>query len=154
MTTIAITTVASPFGQLGIVAQDDHITALHWNAAAEGDGTPLLAEARAQMQAYLDGRLTRFDLPLAPAGSPFEKQVYAAMLAIPHGETRTYGDLARDLGANPQAIGQACGSNPIPIIIPCHRVTASNGLGGFSGTGGVEQKVALLRHEGAYGLLI
>ncbi|MHA3915262.1 methylated-DNA--[protein]-cysteine S-methyltransferase [Halovulum sp. GXIMD14793] len=149
-----ITTIPSPFGRLGIAATETNITALHWNAQASGPDTPLLAEARAQMQAYLSGTLTRFDLPLDPSGTAFEKQVYAAMLAIPLGQTRTYGDLARDLSVTPQAIGQACGANPIPIIIPCHRITATGGLGGFSGAGGVEQKVALLKHEGAYGLLI
>ena len=76
------------------------------------------------------------------------------MAAIPHGETRTYGDLARDLGAPAQAVGQACGANPVPILIPCHRVLGRNGLGGFSAPGGVETKVALLRLEGAAGLLI
>lgn len=146
--------LSSAFGDLTIEANDDAITALHWNAQASGPDTPLLAEARRQMQAYLSGTLTRFDLPLDPSGTAFEKQVYAAMLAIPLGQTRTYGDLARDLSVTPQAIGQACGANPIPIIIPCHRITATGGLGGFSGAGGVEQKVALLKHEGAYGLLI
>ena len=76
------------------------------------------------------------------------------MRAIPVGHTRTYGDIARDLGVPPQAVGQACGGNPIAIIIPCHRVLGAGGLGGFSGAGGVETKVALLRHEGAAGLLI
>jgi methylated-DNA-[protein]-cysteine S-methyltransferase len=76
------------------------------------------------------------------------------MSAIPLGETRTYGDLARELGAAAQPVGNACGANPIPVIIPCHRVLGANGLGGFSGSGGVETKVALLRHEGAAGLLI
>lgn len=76
------------------------------------------------------------------------------MLEIPLGETRTYGDIARDLGAPPQPVGNACGSNPIPVIIPCHRVLGAKGLGGFSGAGGVETKVALLKHEGAAGLLI
>lgn len=76
------------------------------------------------------------------------------MQDIPLGETRTYGDLARDLSVPAQAIGQACGANPIPVIIPCHRILGSSGLGGFSGAGGVETKVWLLRHEGAAGLLI
>jgi O-6-methylguanine DNA methyltransferase len=76
------------------------------------------------------------------------------MAAIPFGHTRSYGDLAREIGAPAQAIGQACGANPIPILIPCHRVLAANGLGGFSAKGGVESKVFLLRLEGAASLLI
>ena len=76
------------------------------------------------------------------------------MRAIPFGETRTYGEIAKAVGAPAQAVGQACGANTIPVIIPCHRVTGTGGLGGFSGMGGVETKVELLRHEGAYSLLI
>ncbi len=76
------------------------------------------------------------------------------MCAIPFGETRTYGDLARALGVPAQAIGQACGANPVPVIVPCHRVLGAAGLGGYSAPGGVETKVALLRHEGAASLLL
>ena len=74
--------------------------------------------------------------------------------AVPFGHTRTYGEIARDLGVPAQAVGGACGGNPIPILVPCHRVMGAKGLTGFSGAGGVETKVALLRHEGAAGLLI
>ena len=95
-----------------------------------------------------------FDLPLRVEGSDFQRAVCDAMLAIPVGETRTYGDIARDLKAPAQAVGQGCGGNPIPIIIPCHRVLGASSLGGFSGAGGIETKVALLRHERAAGLLI
>ena len=108
----------------------------------------------AQLAAYFDGGLQKFDLPLAPRGSAFQHAFYQALCAIPYGETRKYGDLARDLGVSAQAIGQACGANPIPILIPCHRVLAANGLGGFSGAGGIEAKVALLKLEGAASLLI
>jgi methylated-DNA-[protein]-cysteine S-methyltransferase len=71
------------------------------------------------------------------------------MADIPHGETRTYGQIAKRVGAAPQAVGQACGANPLPILIPCHRVTGTDWFGGFSAPGGVETKAALLRHEGA-----
>jgi len=87
-------------------------------------------------------------------GSDFQRAVCTAILAIPFGHTRTYGEIARDLGVPAQAVGGACGGNPIPVIIPCHRVMGAKGLTGFSGAGGVETKVALLRHEGAAGLLI
>ena len=76
------------------------------------------------------------------------------MQAIPYGETREYGEIAEELGSMPQPVGNACGGNSIAIIIPCHRVVASSGLGGFSAPGGIETKIALLRHEGAYSLLI
>jgi len=149
-----IAVVDSPFGPLGLVEQDGAITALVWAGVAQGKETPMLAEACAQVTAYFDKRLIRFDLPLRVAGSDFQRDVCDAMTAIPLGKTRTYGDIATQLGVSAQAVGNACGGNPIPIIIPCHRVLGANSLGGFSGEGGVETKVALLRHEGAAGLLI
>jgi methylated-DNA-[protein]-cysteine S-methyltransferase len=93
-------------------------------------------------------------LPLAPSGNEFQQAVCRAMSAIPYGETRTYGDIAKDLGTYGQPVGQACGANSIPVIIPCHRVLSANGLGGFSAQGGVETKIALLRHENAYPFLL
>src|SRR3954451_653766 len=113
-----------------------------------GNGSPLLAEAARQLQAYFDGKLSHFDLPLAPAGSPFEKCVWSAMQKIPYGETRCYGDLAADIRSAPRAVGGACGKNPIPIVIPCHRVLAKGGLGGYSGAGGLDTKQTLLRLPG------
>ena len=149
-----ICTVESEFGRLGLVEQEGHITHLLWQAEDDGELTDVLIEAKAQLGAYLAGERDQFDLPLKPEGSEFQHSVYRAMQAIPKGQTRSYGDLAADLGAPAQAIGQACGSNPIPIIIPCHRVVGGNGLGGFSGSGGVETKIKLLRFEGAYSLLL
>jgi methylated-DNA-[protein]-cysteine S-methyltransferase len=108
----------------------------------------LLAEGLAQLAAYFDRRLTRFDLPL-DWGTGLNAAVRRAMADIPQGETRTYGQIAKAVGAAPQAVGQACGANPLPILIPCHRVTGSDWFGGFSAPGGVETKAALLRHEGA-----
>lgn len=92
-------------------------------------------------------------MPLASEGTAFQQQVFAAMLAIPKGETRTYGSIAQELGVPAQPLGQACESNPIPVIIPCHRVVGADGLGGLSGDGGVEMKIALLKLEQAYSLL-
>ncbi len=143
----------TPIGRLGVVEEDGHITALHWRSTGT-DRSPLLDEATRQIDAYFDKRLRRFDLPLAPAGGAFQKDVYRIMSAIPLGETMTYGEIARELGTYAQPVGQACGSNPIPVIIPCHRVLSSTGLGGFSGMGGVETKIALLKHEDAYPFLI
>ena len=145
-------TLLSPLGPLTLTEEGGLITALHWRASPD-DPTPLLTEALAQLQAYFDHRLTTFDLPLT-WGTGLNEQVRRAMAAIPLGETRTYGDLARDLHAPAQAIGQACGANPIPIIIPCHRILGAHSLGGFSARGGVETKVWLLKHEGAASLLI
>ena len=109
---------------------------------------PLLAEAIAQITAWFDRRLTAFDLPLVPA-SGFAAAMRTAMCAIPHGETRTYGEIARALGVTAQAVGQGCGANPLALIVPCHRVLGTGHFGGYSGRGGVETKAALLRHEGA-----
>lgn len=142
----------SPLGPISLTQADGMITALHWQVGPVPE-TPLLVEALAQLSAYFDRRLTTFDLPL-DFGAGFSEKVRRAMAAIPYGETRQYGDLAREIGAPAQAIGQACGANPIPVLIPCHRILAAKGLGGFSAKGGVESKVFLLRLEGAASLLI
>ncbi|QBF32993.1 methylated-DNA--[protein]-cysteine S-methyltransferase [Thalassococcus sp. S3] len=147
-------TVQTQFGQLGIGEDDGAITRVVWGGADKGPPTPLLEKAASQMRAYDAGTLERFDLPLRVEGSEFQKAVCQKMLEIPFGHTRTYGDIAKELGAMPQAVGGACGGNPIPIVIPCHRVMGAKGLTGFSGAGGVETKVSLLRHEGAASLLI
>ncbi len=146
--------IETPTGPVMVTERDGVIVHVEWSDDDGHDETPVLLEARRQLAAYFAGTLTEFDLPLAPRGSGFQRQVYDAMSAIPFGETRTYGDIAGDLECPAQPVGQACGSNPIPIIIPCHRVVGANGLTGFSGGDGVETKVQLLRHEGAYGLLI
>ncbi|NOD35229.1 MULTISPECIES: methylated-DNA--[protein]-cysteine S-methyltransferase [unclassified Ruegeria] len=146
--------VETQFGCLGVEETDGALTRLVWDGRDVGEPTDLLREAAAQLKAYDAGELDRFDLPYRVAGSDFQRQVCDLMYAIPLGETRTYGDIAKELGQPAQPVGQACGANPIPVIIPCHRVLSANGLGGFSGAGGVETKVALLRHERAAGLLI
>ncbi|OAN68278.1 cysteine methyltransferase [Sulfitobacter sp. EhC04] len=146
--------ISTRFGDLTLTEQDGAITAVGWGAVARPDSSDLLAEAVRQLAAYDAGTLEDFDLPLRVAGSDLQRRVCAAIAAIPFGHTRTYGEIARDLGVSAQAVGQACGGNPIPVIIPCHRVMGAKGLTGFSGRGGVETKVALLRHEGAAGLLI
>ena len=142
--------IPSPVGQLTIDETGGAIVAIRW-ADAPDNGSPLLAEAARQLAAYFDGRLSHFDLPLAPAGTPFEMRVWSAMQAIPYGETRSYGDLAQAVGSAPRAVGRACGKNPIPIVIPCHRILAKGGLGGYSGEGGLATKTRLLALEGAIG---
>lgn len=141
-------------GCLTIVEEDEAITELHWNGTPSQAETPLLKEAESQVQAYLNGELTEFGLPLRPKGGDLHQAVFRAMCVIPYGQTRTYGDLARDLNTYGQPIGQACGANPIPVIIPCHRILSANGLGGYSGEGGTETKIALLKLEGGYPFLL
>jgi len=142
--------VPSPLGRLTIVSDDAAVVAINWadETVPQDRPTPLLAEAARQLGAYFAGALTRFDLPVRPAGSPFEQRVWAAMCAIPHGQTRRYGELASAIGSAPRAVGGACGRNPIPLVVPCHRVLRSGGaLGGYGG--GLPMKQALLELEGA-----
>lgn len=145
----------TPLGRMRATVEENALVGLLWvSGGDQAEDDPILDAAERQLAAYFDGTLTSFDLPLSVRGSAFQRAVCATMLAIPFGQTRTYGHIAAELGAQPQAVGQACGNNPIPVVIPCHRVLAANGLGGFSARGGIETKVALLRHEGAAGLLI
>lgn len=149
-------TIATPVGRLLLSEAGGAILRLRWSEA-EGDGaegSPLLREAARQIEAYFDRRRRSFDLPLRLVGSDFQQRVWARLAAIPFGQTLTYGEIARALSCAAQPVGVACGANPIPLIIPCHRVLGARSLGGFSGGAGVETKVALLRHEGAAGLLI
>lgn len=140
----------SPIGDLAISEEDGAIVSLDWGWGRDSKATPLLKEAKRQLEAYFDGKLETFDLPLKPSGSDFQKQVWKAMLKIPYGKTKTYGEIATKIGGAARAVGAACGSNRIPLIIPCHRVLAAgSGLGGYSGSGGVKTKTALLRLEGA-----
>src|SRR5579883_257531 len=140
----------SPVGRLTIFEEDGKLTALDWGGKSSGQATSLLLEAKRQLTAYFAGRRKMFELPLAPAGSPFELRVWQLMSDIPYGETRSYGELARDLGGVPRAVGQACDRNLLPIIIPCHRVLGAGGaMGGYSGRGGAETKRKLLILEGA-----
>ncbi|SHE84313.1 methylated-DNA-[protein]-cysteine S-methyltransferase [Loktanella atrilutea] len=143
----------SPLGPLGADAKDGCITRLRWGPGTLTEGA-LADLLRTELAAYFAGRLTAFTVPLAITGSAFQRAFLTALTRIPYGQTRTYGDLAAGLAVSAQAIGQACGANPIPVLIPCHRVLGAQGLGGFSGPRGVEDKVALLRLEGAAGLLI
>lgn len=140
-------TCATPFGPVTLVEERGLMVRLIWGEHP-GEGSALLDEAARQLEDYFDRRLTRFDLPF-DWGEGLNAAVRRAMAAIPFGETRTYGQIARQVGAPAQAVGQACGANPLPILIPCHRVTGTDWFGGFSAPGGVETKAALLRHEGA-----
>jgi len=143
------TSLNTPLGILSLFEEAGALVAIEWGRAPGKDSTPLLANARAQLDAYFDGTLTSFDLPLRPDGTPFQRSIWNALLRIPHGDTVTYGHLANALNTGPRAVAGACSRNPIPIIIPCHRVVgASNLVGGYSGGDGLATKEALLRLEG------
>ena len=150
---IASAAMASPLGGLEIAVENDAIAALNWIDPPEAPAQPehpVLRAALAQLDAYFAGTLKDFDLPLAAKGDPFERAVWDAMLGIDYGRTLTYGDIAAATAHPAQAVGGACGRNPIPIFIPCHRVVgAGMRLTGYSGRGGVETKRWLLAHEGA-----
>lgn len=140
----------SPLGRLTLFEENGAITALVWGGKSAGRPSRLLANAKRQLGAYFAGRRKAFDLPLAPEGSATEQRVWAAMAEIPYGETRSYGALARTLKLSARSVGRACARNPLPILLPCHRVVGAGGeLGGYSGGAGTETKRKLLQLEGA-----
>jgi methylated-DNA-[protein]-cysteine S-methyltransferase len=152
------TTVATPIGELLLVADADHdaLREIRFDAtdipAGSTPGTDgVLATAARQLTEYTNNERTAFDLPLRPAsGGPFERRVWKVVAAIPHGTTMSYGEIARELGARTaaRAVGAANGRNPLPIVVPCHRVVGSTGrLTGYAG--GLKSKRRLLEHEGA-----
>lgn len=142
--------VHTPVFDLTVFEQDGSIVALDWGWVEDQDDTPLLREAKQQIDAFFDEGGIIFDLPLNPHGTAFEKAVWAEMERIPVGQTWTYMDIAKSLGSVPRAVGRAAGKNPIPLIIPCHRVVGANGkMTGYSGEGGLDTKQDLLIIEGA-----
>jgi methylated-DNA-[protein]-cysteine S-methyltransferase len=150
---MSILYVASPTGRLALEADGDLLTAVRWAGDSEHSreekATPVLREARRQLDQYFKRKLKRFDLPLAGQGTPFQQGVWKMMSAIPYGETATYGGMAAALGSGARAVGTACGRNPLPIIVPCHRVLGSGGKeGGFSGGRGLPTQRELLALEG------
>ena len=144
--------VDTPIGTLGLTASERGITSVRWSAnGLADDSSPLLDDAAAQLDAYFKGELTEFDLPFDLHGTEFQRQCWLALATIPYGQTVSYGEQARRLGLGPdaaRAVGSANGQNPIPVILPCHRVIGANGsLTGFGG--GLHLKRFLLEHEGA-----
>ena len=153
------TVIDSPIGDLRLVEHDGAITAIEFSPFRDGTGrprgdraddAPVLVECARQLRAYFAGELTEFDLPLAPDGTPFQRRVWDELLAIGFGKTATYGEIAARLGMTAwsaaRAVGLANGRNPIPIVIPCHRVIGANGsLTGYAG--GLERKQLLLDLE-------
>lgn len=150
----------SPVGRLTLVATDDGLAAILWendspgrvrlDVAAEDPGHPVLVETERQLKEYFAGRRRTFTVKLDVAGTAFQRRVWKALLTIPFGETRSYAQIARQIG-NPaavRAVGAANGRNPVSIVAPCHRVIGSTGkLTGFAG--GLDVKARLLAHEGA-----
>ncbi len=148
-------TIESPVGRLWITEVGGAIVRIAWTGRRTGDlgaepgETPLLARAAEQLDEYFAGTRQDFDLPLDPAGTPFQRRVWIEMARIPFGATASYGALARKTGSVARAVGGACGANPIPIVIPCHRVVGEGGaLAGFSGGAGPTTKRGLLELEG------
>jgi|MGYP003371599776 methylated-DNA-[protein]-cysteine S-methyltransferase len=146
--------VAAPSFSLGVQCTDDEITAIDFlePQPEQEPNAPLAGEAARQLHAYLDDPNFSFSLPLRPAGTAFQRLVWAQIAAIPAGQTHTYGQLAKNLKNAPRAVGQACGANPYPVVVPCHRVVAADGgLGGFARERGgflLDIKRWLLKHEG------
>lgn len=141
--------IKTPIGPLTLQADEAAVTAIRFGADGARDASPLLDAAEAQLREYFAGARRAFDLPLAPHGTAFQQRVWAALRAIPYGETRTYGELAAAIDSPnaSRAVGMANHRNPIPIIIPCHRVIGANGtLTGYAG--GLEIKQKLLALEG------
>jgi methylated-DNA-[protein]-cysteine S-methyltransferase len=150
---MSICYVDTPVGRLALEADHDAVTGVRWASPGERSRdktpSPVLKEATRQLEGYFRRKLKRFDLPLAAHGTDFQKRVWKMMREIPYGETATYGGMAMALGSGPRPIGMACARNPIPIIVPCHRVLASGGKeGGFSGGRGLPTKRQLLALEG------
>lgn len=147
--------IDAPFGRLRLIAELDLLTGIDFLLEFEPaklPATPILIEAAAQLAAYFRDARHRFELPMRLDGTPFQTRVWEALCVIPPGAPLTYGQLAKKLGTAPRAVGGACGANPIPVIVPCHRVVSSAGLGGFMHTrddGPLNIKSWLLEHERA-----
>ena len=145
--------LAFPKMKVAVTVREARIAGIRYlppTASAVKPQNTLAERAARQLERYRDDPDAPFDLPLAIEGTPFQRAVWNAMCAIPRGHTRTYGELARELGGEARAVGQACGDNRLPIVIPCHRVVAADGIGGFAhATDGylIEAKRWLLLHE-------
>ena len=137
----------TPLGALTLSEEDGAIVALDWGFGRDQTPTALLLRGRNQLQAYFDGATRHFDLPLAPSGSAYRQRVWQALLAIPYGQTTSYAQLVARAGGSARSVGGANAANPIPIIIPCHRVVGKTGLGGYSGGDGFATKRWLLTLE-------
>jgi methylated-DNA-[protein]-cysteine S-methyltransferase len=145
--------VRFPRMKVGVLTRNDRVVEIRYLPLSHRNvpvSNSLAASAAEQLERYREDPDARFDLPVLVAGTPLQRAVWDAMCAIPRGRTRTYGELARELGADARDIGQACGDNRLPIVIPCHRVVAADGIGGFGHSRRgylLEAKRWLLMHE-------
>lgn len=146
--------VDSPVGPLGVSTSYGHVHGVEFldrRSKPFDSEDPLDIEAKRQLQSYFQDGSDDFELPLDLTGTDFQKRVWRALARIKKGSVRTYGDIASELKTSPRAVGNACRSNPVPVIIPCHRVVSAKGIGGFSGTTNgwrLDIKLWLLAHEG------
>ena len=139
----------TPVGTLTISEVSGSIVSLKWTQESYKGQSPLLKTAVAQLLAFFSQSPYVFNLPINPQGTPLQKKIWKAIQAIPYGHTATYSQIAKVVTTGPRVVGQACGANPIPILIPCHRVLSIDGtLGGYSGGQGRLTKLSLLKHEG------
>jgi len=144
--------IKSPVGDLTLFEDGGNIIALDWGQGFDtprSSDNPVLNQAAQALRDYFQSGADGFNsLPLDPGGTGFQRRVWQEMQKIKPGQVKTYGEIAHALGSSPRAVGSACGANPIPILIPCHRVVAQNSLGGYTGDGGLDTKTQLLRLEG------
>ena len=144
----------APPGRLGIRLQDNRVSAIDYvtrRTRLRSPVTPFARHVARSLVAWFRDAASPLGLPVSLEGTAFQQRVWAALQSIPQGEVRTYGELASELGSGARAVGNACRHNPVPVIVPCHRVVAASGAGGYGGrTGGavLERKLWLLRHEG------
>ena len=152
--------IAAPFGRLGILTELvegslmlSKIDYLPADAVLSAPKNALAKEVARQCKAYFKDSAWQFDLPTKPTGTEHQKKVWASIQGIPPGRTKTYGEVAKKIKSGPRAVGTACGANPYPLIVPCHRVVSAQGIGGFMGQDSPglyrQIKLWLLRHEGA-----
>ena len=140
----------SPIGDLTVSEEAGEIVALDWGWGRDQTETPILLRARSALRDYFDGAPLATDLPLKPHGSAYRQRVWQALRQIPAGQTRSYLEIARIAGGSARSVGGANAANPIAIFIPCHRVVATTGLGGYSGGDGLQTKQKLLALEQGY----
>ncbi len=143
----------SPIGDLSITEKDNAIVSIEWGRGNFELKTPLLKEVQSQITAYFNGKLKEFYLPLNPSGTLYQQKIWQALQTIPYGTTKTYSEIALIAGGSPRSVGKANASNPIPILIPCHRVIGKQNLGGYSGGERLQTKEYLLNIEKLFNTL-
>jgi methylated-DNA-[protein]-cysteine S-methyltransferase len=137
----------TPVGDVTILEEDGAIVSIDWGWVPNQAASSILERVRDHLQAYFDRKLTEFNLPLAPAGTLYQRAVWQTLSAIPYGETRSYQQIAVKAGGSARSVGQANGRNPIPLLIRCHRVVAATHIDGYSGGDGLPTKRRLLALE-------